>query len=459
MTTSSSTAVLFASSRGDAGAGGETYLLQVMRHLDRARFRPIVVLPHEGSLRPALEELDVEVTVVEANYTWLGPDPAWYKFLEGADRRVQTLSQIIRKHQVKLVHTNSNFRLDAAFAGLLCGVPHLYLAHAEYQPELSIFVRLGLSPEAYAQLMGRISTRILAVSRSVADLLSPPVDPAKIRVVHNGVEIDRFDHALAARPRRLHQELNLPEDAMIVTGVGRLVPEKGFDFFLQAAARIAEDFPEAHFVIAGGSGENPGFEAHLRELATAPQLAGRTHFIGFRKDIVEILAETDIFVLSSRREGHPYVLLEAMAARCAPVAVRCLGVDETLTPEVDGLIVPMGDVEAMAQAVTRLLRKPDLREALARHARETIQERFQARDSVTALMAEYDRILSQPAPLPGDPGVALFLRACHEFGVLGRRLIDAEQRLNDLEGFVGHFRDNALMRGLRHLRNRKKARP
>ncbi len=453
MNPASPTPILFASSRADVGAGGETYLLQAVRYLDRSRFTPIVVLPREGTLRAALEALDVEVAIVEANYGWLGPDPAWYKFLEAADRRARTLAELIQTRGVGLVHTNSNFFMDAAFAGHLCGVPHLYLAHIEYQPEVSIFTRLGLGPDVYAQIMDRLSAGILAVSHSVAERLAPPADPQKVHVVHNGVETERFDQALAAHPRGLHHSLELADDAVLVTAVGRQARDKGFDIFLQAAAEIASDFPQAHFLIAGGDGERD-FGEQLVALAADPRLAGRAHLLGFRSDIPEVLAESDIFVLSSRREGHPYVLLEAMAARCAPIATRCQGVDETLTPEEDGLVVPVEDVAAMAAAISRLLREPRLREDMAGRARETIHARFLARDSIAGLMAVYNHILSQPAPPPGDPGIALFLRACHEIGTLGRRLTDAEQRLNDLEGFVHRLKDNLLARSLRRLLKR-----
>ena len=162
------TSVLYIASRGDKGAGGENYLLTLFRNIDLQKIMPIVVLPSDGSLRSPLEALGIEVIVVEADYSWLQPDIAWYRVMASMQDRVKALVSIISEKQIDLVHTNSNLRFEGALAARLAGIPHLYLAHIEFQPDMPIFQRLPLSLASYAQLMGELSDHVVAVSESVA---------------------------------------------------------------------------------------------------------------------------------------------------------------------------------------------------------------------------------------------------------------------------------------------------
>src|SRR5262249_11243049 len=133
--------ILFVASRSDI-AGGEVYLLNVMRHLDRTRFQPLVVVPGAGTFSQALAKCGVETCIVEADYGWLRPPKAWYQFLNGLDDRVRRFRGLIEDHGIALVHTNSNMILEGALAARLQGIPHVYLAHIEFQPNMPIFERL-----------------------------------------------------------------------------------------------------------------------------------------------------------------------------------------------------------------------------------------------------------------------------------------------------------------------------
>lgn len=438
-------AILYISSRGDVGAGGENYLLTVMRHLDRLRFSPTVVLPWEGTLRKPLEELDVDVEVVPAESGWLERPEPWYRLMAGLRGQVHQLADILSKKNVRLVHTNSNHRLEGALAARLCGVHHLYLAHIEFQSNMPFFVRLPIANASYAQLMGEMSSKIVAVSRSVADTLSPPLPTDSIQVIHNGLEMEQFDNTVAAADGSLRVELGLPGDALLVTAVGRLNIDKGFDFFLDAAVQVLSGKPEVHFLLVGGD-EDTAFAGELRRRAKSAGIERNFHFLGFRSDIPRVLAETDIFVLSSRREGHPYVLLEAMACGCAPVAMRCAGVMETVVEGESGLTVEVGDVAGMVDCVRRFIQSPALRKGMAEAARNRIREHFQAESGIRQLMDVYDEVLSAPAPVAGSYPVDFFLQAAGEIGALGLKNVELEERLRQVEQFVKTVKDNPASR-------------
>jgi glycosyltransferase involved in cell wall biosynthesis len=437
--------ILFVASRGDGGAGGENYLVLLIRHLDRRRFQPIVLLPKNGTLVPPLRDMGAETVVEEADEGWLERSRPWYRVMEAFDTRVRNCVTLIGDRRIDLVHTNSNYRMEAAMAAALCGVPNIYLAHIAYQSNMPIFQRFPLEHASYALLMQGLSTRIVAVSNAVAASLSPPIPSANVEVVHNGIEIEQFDAALLERENRIRDELQLPEKALLLAAVGRMAYDKGFDILLQAAERILPTARSLHIMLVGGD-EDLKFGQQLRDQAHALPDADHIHFLGFRHDVRQILAEADIFALPSRREGHPYVLLEAMASECAIVAAKCPGVEDTVVDGSDGLLFEIGDSSALAEAVLRIASDDTLRHALASAARERVKRQFQARATAQRMMQIYAEVLNHPRPLPGSPGVELFLRATREIGGLGLRVTELEDRVRTLEQFMTRIQGNRMAR-------------
>ena len=179
-------------------------------------------------------------------------------------------------------------------------------------------------------------------------LRSAPAFPAaEVHVVLNGVVPPVLERST------LREELGIPGDVRVVAGAGRLEPRKAFDVLLDAFAAAGD--PRARLVIAG---EGPD-EAALRERAASLGVAERVHWLGFRRDLDNVLLGVDIFVLPSRREGMANVMLEAMAADCLIVATDISGVREALGARDGraeaGWIVPSEDAGAMAAALDRAL--------------------------------------------------------------------------------------------------------
>lgn len=448
--------VLYISSRGDAGAGGENYLLTLFRNIDRKRFQPIVVLPKDGSLRNPLEELAIEVIIIEADHGWLKPDIAWYKLAQGLQSRVKTLAEVITDKHIALVHTNSNHRFEGALAARLTGIPHLYLAHIEYQPEMPLFQRLPFSQASFAKLMGDLSDQVVAVSDSVGSTLAPQVADDKLQVIHNGLELSPFDMALTHGSNRLKEELDIPLHCLLITAVGRMVPDKGFDCFVDAARLVLQYHQtKVHFIIAGGE-ENIDFTNLLKQKVMDYGMSDNFHFLGFRVDIADILAVSDIFVLSSRKEGHPYVMLEAMASECAVVATNCAGVEETIEEGISGFIVPIGDINAMAERLISLIDSVELRNFFAKSAKQRIKAFFTADKTASELMNIYEKLLQQPKKTAGSMGIELFLQNCTELAHLGKMNMEMNERLRRVEHLADILQNNFISRSLRYFRKQLK---
>ena len=443
--------ILYISSRADSGAGGENYLLTLFRNIDRKRFQPIVILPSEGSLRIPLENIGIEVIVIEAEHGWLKVDIAWYTLLEGLQARVKAIVDLIISNEISIVHTNSNRRFEGALAASLTGIPHLYLAHIQYEPDMPLFQRLPLSQASFAQLMIELSNKIVAVSNSVGVTLASQITDEKLQVIHNGIELNLFDIALTNKSNRLKEELEIPLDHLLITAIGRIVPDKGFDYFVDAARLILQHHNNVHFVIAG-SEENCVFTSQLKQKIIDYAMSDNFHFLGFREDVADILAVTDIFVLSSRKEGHPYVMLEAMTSECAVVASNCAGVEETIEEGISGFIVPIGDINAMAERLISLINSIELRHSLATSAKKRIKAFFTAEKTATELMAVYEKLLQQPKKPAGSITVELFLQNCTELAHLGKMNIDMNERLRRVEHLADFIQYNPVAKFLRYFR-------
>lgn len=174
-----------------------------------------------------------------------------------------------------------------------------------------------------------------------------------------------------------------------VVTLGRLVPQKGHDFLIQAFAAIAGRFPEWSLVIFGEGAERPALERRLAEAG----LTGRAHLPGTVGDVAGVLAQADLFVLSSRYEGFPVALLEAMAAGLPVVSFDCdSGPADIITPGEDGLLVPAENVPALADAMAGLMADESERRRLGGNAR-AVAERF----SPVAILARWESLLADVA--------------------------------------------------------------
>lgn len=195
----------------------------------------------------------------------------------------------------------------------------------------------------------------------------------KTRVVRNPV---RDMHEYIRRER-------LPEQRTVIAA-GRLAREKAFDVLLVAFSRIASDFPDWHLVVLGEGPERPRLEA----LAGSLGIAHRASFPGWMAEPGEWLSEADLFVMSSRYEGFPNALLEAMACRLPVISTDCRGSREIVTHDVNGVIVPIDSVDSLTDAMARLMTDETLRRRLADAA-------FAASDhfGLQSVVNEWDGIL------------------------------------------------------------------
>lgn len=209
-----------------------------------------------------------------------------------------------------------------------------------------------------------------------------PLIPAPAHVVRNGVDTTLFYPGAAPGAFRRGSD-------RVVGFAGRLVPQKRPQDFLAMAARIASHHPGIRFLVAGDGSRRRRYE----KLAARLGLAGRVDFLGMVQDVRTFYASCDLLVLPSRSEGSPNVVLEAMAMKLPVVASNSTATREVVSHLEDGFLFPVGDVDALTDAVELALGAPELGRALAARALAKIQGPLSAGASATTLSRVLESVL------------------------------------------------------------------
>jgi glycosyltransferase involved in cell wall biosynthesis len=359
--------------------GGAAHLLCLTaRTLDRKRFDVEVAYVVEGldQMVPALKAADVPVHC-------LGGRGA-----TGGGTWIPRLRRLFHHGDFDLCHTHSP--LPAAVARIVAPrrLPFIHTEHSLW-PRYRWPTRF-----VNAATYGR-NTAVLAVSQAVADTIRPPEwgpygGMPPVHVLRHGIDEQAVRQGPAARAdaRGL---LGLGPADLVIGSVARLAPEKDPDTLLKAFARVAAELPQARLVLVGTG----PLEQRLRRRATTMSLDGKVQFTGPRDDVQRLLPACDVVALTSRHEGLGLALVEALAAGVPVVATDVGGVGEVVHHGRTGLLVPPGDVPAIAKALNRVLADPQLRAAMSAEAGRRAAA-FSSVSATEATQALYERVLGLP---------------------------------------------------------------
>jgi sugar transferase (PEP-CTERM/EpsH1 system associated) len=301
-------------------------------------------------------------------------------FDPGLAARLQVL---FRRLGLSLVHTHNPMPLVyAAAAGKLAGARVVHTMHGEQRDGLR------------RQLLRRLGTcfvdRFVAVSQATADMARRRHEcPAsKLRVIRNGSDLSRFGRDERARTE-VRAGLGIAADAVVIGTIGRLVPEKHQTLLLEACAPLLS--PRVQLLVVGEGPARPELEARVRALPCP----GAVHLTGRRSDVPALLAAMDVFALSSRSEGLPMVVIEAMASELPVVATAVGGIAEVVRDRESGLLVAPGDAPALRAALAALVEAPGLARRLAAAARREVHRAFDAERMSREYLSLYRDVLGE----------------------------------------------------------------
>lgn len=231
-------------------------------------------------------------------------------------------------------------------------------------------VYLNPRQKAAQRLAVRAADCILVNADSIRRwLISDGVDPSRIVIIRNGIDLTRFTQT--TRRPEVRGALGIPADAPLIVVVSRLAPKKGLDHFIRAMREITAREPRARALIVGDAApHDAGLVERLQADARAAGVGDRIVFCGFRADVPELLAEASVVVQPSENEGLSNALIESMASGCPVVATRVGGTPEAIDDGATGVLVPPADPAALAPAVSRVLEQPHWAATLGANAKE-----------------------------------------------------------------------------------------
>lgn len=356
--------------------GAEGVVISLARGLDPAHFEPrVVCLNEEGNRARALTDRGIPVYALHKKAAL---DIAF----------LRRLTRLIRDEAPDIVHTHlwgANFW--GRIAARRAGVPVIVATEHNVDVWKGWFHRLA------DNILAKQSQCVIAVSEKVREFYARRGVPAeRLRTIYNGIPVERYTCEKEVEKQRLVSEFRSLDGCAVITTIGRLVPAKDHRTFLEALRLVAAEEKNIRAFIIGEGEEKKALEAFAREA----RLDETVYFTGYRSDIPRFLSASDIFVLSSTREGHPLSVLEAMASGVPVVATDAGGTAEVVVDRVTGSLVKPKDPRALAMAILDLLRNRELAGRMSEEARRTVREKFSLETMIERHERLYTELLTNP---------------------------------------------------------------
>jgi glycosyltransferase involved in cell wall biosynthesis len=296
------------------------------------------------------------------------------------------LMRLIRRHRIDCVHLNNGFApLEGMLAARLTHVPCIVHMRG-----------MAVAKKGADLYEARRVTHTIAVSRAVAETLRQTLGASEVTTIHDPVNLALFEAATGERAET-RRELEFRPDDLVVAIFGRVVRWKGQLEFVRALSKAMAECPRLRGLIVGDESDGgPEYLEEVKAAIAASGFPGRFRMAGYRPQVAGLYHASDIVVHASI-EPEPFgmVVPEAMAARRPVVATAAGGPCEVVTDGVDGVLVPPGDVEALARAVLDLARDPARRLAMGERGAEKARRSFGVEGIAQQVADVYERVLNR----------------------------------------------------------------
>jgi len=358
--------------------GTERQVANLAKGLDRSRFDlHLACLWESGELLEELKALDV-------------PRPEFRigsLYSRKTFRQALRFVRYLRHNAIQIVHSYGFY-------------PNVFMVPAARMAgECVVIASIRDNTEILTPLQRRVQKMVCRLADCVLvnaeairqTLIEQGYAPENIFVIRNGFLLSQFAVGRNGTTRR--EQLGVPASARLVAVLSRLNRMKGVEYFLDAAAVVAQRFADVHFLVIGDGAIRKELEEHAQRAA----LAGRIVFTGFRSDVPELLSEVSVSVLPSLSEGLSNTMIESMAAGLPVVATRAGGNPEVIEDGVTGLLVPPRDPIMMADSICRLLENRELASSFGQAGRRRVAELFSMERTVRETEQLYFRLLEAKA--------------------------------------------------------------
>lgn len=367
---------------GQLGFGGaERQLYYFLKHSDRGLFNYHVLVlnsrkPH--TYDDAIRELGIDIRQLPETCT-------------GISQRSRMLYREIKDMRPDIVHSWSFYANPyAALVGVLARVP-VCLGSMRNEPLAATISRLHPIHRwlAYRSVLGIVTNTKLAADQ----MLEIGLAKKSVFLVYNGIEISEAQDIRSTSQIDL-SKYGIRSDSQVIGTVGNLQRCKNQEMFIKAMDRISLQLPDVHGLIVGRPLANePGVQDKLEQQISELGMSDRVHLAGFREDVPDLMQRFTVFCLTSRSEGMPNVVMEAMAASCPVVSTRVGDVPEVINDGENGLLVESEDADGLANAIQLLLNDADLAKRMEVEGRHTIEQRFSCQEMAQNMENVYIRML------------------------------------------------------------------
>ena len=347
--------------------GGEQQVLYLSEFLHTHGHRSVIICPPHSALYQRAREAGMPTEALRMRHE-LDLVAAWQ------------LGRYLQRQGVEILHmhTPPAHTLGILACKLAPNVRLVVSRRVDFAP-----VRNWLSRWKYVYS----GVQYLTVSEAVRQVLITSGVPARrVQTVHSGIDLRRFVAVQAAPPM-------FPAGTRIIGTVGHLAGHKGHRYLLEAAALLVREEPQLGVVIAGDGALRSQLEAQAAALGITAHIC----FTGFRRDILALMQNFEIFVFSSYLEGLGTAILDAMALGKPVVATRAGGIPEAVEDGVTGLLVPPRDPQALANALRYLLQSPARAQTFGGAGRQRVEQHFTVAQMACGTLQAYERTLADAA--------------------------------------------------------------
>jgi glycosyltransferase involved in cell wall biosynthesis len=360
--------ILYFSSFGNLRWGGQKSLYHLLTRLDRAKYRPVVLLPTEEDFAGALRGQGVEVVIHEL------PPIGLFTSLSCMSS-VRYLFRLIDVQDISLMHTDGP--RNTLYAGLV-----------SWSKAIPVVFHVRVSDrDRYDRIIYRCSDRIVLV----AGVLRNRFDWVReFTTIYNGADLKQFGGWTSAS--RAVKAQSLTGNGLLIVSAGRIEPSKGQIYLIEACA-ILKDRKIPFQLLLAGDAEDKTYLTACRNKAVELNINDRIAFSGHIATLPDVLHRADIFVLPSSGEAFSRAIIEAMAAGRPVVATDVGGAREAIEEGVSGFIVPPADPAALAEKILLLALDGSLRKKFGAAARKRVEERFTIEENVGKTEQVYAELL------------------------------------------------------------------
>jgi glycosyltransferase involved in cell wall biosynthesis len=350
--------------------GAETIYTDVVTGLAARGWSSVAAVPVRDWLYSTLEDRGIQPVLLETHGSF-------------DIRYVRRIRALIRREHIHIVHAHLlASSVYGSLAGRLTRIPVVCTFHGEVDVAANERFRA-----AKFAIIDRRRNHVAFVSDALRRtfLARNPLKHAATSVVHNGIDLDAF------RPGPEQSGEVTGSDMTLLGAVGNVRTSKAYDVLLRTMALLRERGRPCRLVIIGQTAGGGELFAELCALRAALHIEDIVEFAGFREDIPRLLRSFDIYVSSSRAEGFSLTTVQAMASGVPVVATRCGGPEEIVVNDATGVLVPIDNPGALADAIESLIADPQRRRTMATAARASVEKRF-SRDT---MVEAYARIYEQ----------------------------------------------------------------